>query len=275
MKKLVIITLIVCVVLIAALVIYIISGYDNTLTLKEYKFKSDKVSKLIKIAFVSDLHGSTYGEGNSELIEMINSCEPDIVLLGGDMFDIPERLEVSRDFIGKISELYPVYAVMGNHEYGVEGYTPEQMRSLYRELGVVLIENDCLRVDIKGENINLCGADVMTGEVDWSDKTVEGVDTDNYTLLINHRPDLWTEFTHKDVDLMLSGHAHGGQWVVPGIFNGILAPNQGFFPKYAGGLYEFEDGMNLVVSRGLSLATSIPRVYNPPELVIIKIESDR
>ncbi len=267
------ILLIISVVLIAALVIYILSGWDNTLTLKEYKFKSDKISKLIRIAFVSDLHGSVYGENNSELIDMISAAQPDMVLLGGDMFDVPDRIEASRDFIEKIAELYPVYGVMGNHEYHVEGYTSEQMKSLYKDLGVILMENESQTVDIKGESVNLCGADVMTGEIGWSDKTVEGIDTDNYTLLINHRPDQWTEFNDKGIDLMLSGHAHGGQWRVPGLINGVLAPNQGVLPRYAGGLYELEDGMDLVVSRGLATTnTNIPRVYNPPELVLITIE---
>lgn len=272
-KRLIIISLIITVLAVLALIIYLISGHDNTLTLREYKLKSDKLSSSLKIAFVSDLHGTQFGENNIELVEMIKAAKPDIILLGGDMFDHPSRIDVSKSFISQITKLYPVYGVMGNHEYRVEGYTSYELKQLYRELGVTLLENETAVFEHGEEKINICGADVFGGDADWQDKTVEHADIANYTVVINHRPDQWTEFAGKGVDLMLSGHAHGGQWIVPGMFNGILAPNQGLFPKYAGGLYKFEDGMTLAVSRGLALAnTRIPRAFNPPELVVITVK---
>lgn len=257
---------------VTALIIYLVCGHDNSLTLREYDLESDKIENTVKIAFIADLHGTEFGDNNCVLVDMINSSEPDIVLLGGDMFDEELRIEPSKSFIAQITKLYSVYAVMGNHEYKTKGHSSSELKQLYRDLGVVLLENESITVDIGGEKLNICGTDPSMENPVWPEQTVENADRENYTLVINHRPDQWTELTDKDIDLMLSGHAHGGQWIVPGLFNGILAPNQGFLPKYAGGLYELEDGMTLIVSRGLALAnTVIPRAYNPPELVLITV----
>ena len=275
-KKMFTVLIIIALAVGVALGVYILTGLDNSLTLREYSFKSDKVSSPVKIAFVSDHHGSEFGEDNCELMEMINKAEPDVVLLGGDMFDEEEYIEIEKDFIGQLTKKYTVYGVLGNHAYKMDGYSADDIRKIYAELGVELLTEDCAVLELNGEKINVCGMDVYPeyeGFDERIDKTLSETEKGAYTVMIYHRPDKWEEFTDKGIDLMLSGHTHGGQWIVPGIFNGILAPNQGFLPKYAGGLYEFEDGMSLVVSRGLATRnTIVPRVYNPPELVMITIE---
>ena len=259
-----------------SLAVYILTGLDNSLTLRKYTFKTDKVTNPIKIAFVSDHHGSEFGENNRELMEMIDTSEPDVVLLGGDMFDEPEYIAIAKDFITQLTEKYTVYGVLGNHEYKMDGYSADDLRRIYTELGVTLLTQDCAVLELNGGKINICGMDVYPENEGFDrriGKALSDTDKDVYTVMIYHRPDKWEDFKDKGIDLMLSGHTHGGQWIVPGLFNGILAPNQGFFPKYAGGLYEFDDGMNLIVSRGLATRnTIVPRVYNPPELVIITIE---
>ncbi|MBQ4601241.1 MAG: metallophosphoesterase [Clostridia bacterium] len=278
-KKMFTVLIIIALVIGIALGVYILTGLDNSLTLREYSFKTDKVTNPIKIAFVSDHHGSEFGENNSELMDMINASDPDVVLLGGDMFDEPEFVDIEKDLISQLTEKYDVYGVLGNHAYKMDEYTADDLRKIYAELGVTLLTEDCKVLMLNGEKINICGMDVYPENEGFDgriDKTLADTDKDAYTVMLYHRPDKWEEFKGKGIDLMLSGHTHGGQWIVPGVFNGILAPNQGFFPKYAGGLYEFDDGMNLIVSRGLATKnTIVPRVYNPPELVVIKIESDR
>ncbi len=275
-KKMFTVLIIIALVIGVALGIYILTGLDNSLTLREYNFKTDKVTNPIKIAFISDHHGSEFGENNCELTEMIKAVEPDVVLLGGDMFDEEKYIDIAKDFISQLTEKYTVYGVLGNHEHKMEGYTADDLKMIYAELGVNLLTEDCAVLDINGEKINICGMDVYPeneGFEERIDKALSQTEKDKYTLMIYHRPDKWEEFTNKGIDLMLSGHTHGGQWIVPEVFNGILAPNQGFFPKYAGGLYEFHDGMSLIVSRGLATRnTIVPRVYNPPELVVITIE---
>ena len=98
------------------------------------------------------------------------------------------------------------------------------------------------------------------------------VQNDNYTILLSHRPEFFELYTKYDFDLVLCGHAHGGQWRIPGILNGLYAPHQGIFPKYAGGRYDSED-MTMIVSRGLARETTrVPRIFNRPELVVIDLE---
>ncbi|MBR6513693.1 MAG: metallophosphoesterase [Clostridia bacterium] len=273
------------VLLVIALVIgitfaaYILTGLDNSLTLREYNFKTDKVNSSVKIAFISDLHGSEFGKDNCELMDMIDRSEPDVVLLGGDFFDEEKYVDIAKSCISQLTEKYTVYGVLGNHEHTMDSYIAQELRRIYTELGVNLLTEGCAVLDIKGEKINICGMDVYPENEGFDrriDITLKQAQKDAYTVMIYHRPDRWEDFTGKGIDLMLSGHTHGGQWIVPGLFNGILAPNQGFLPEYAGGLYEFGDGMSLIVSRGLATKnTIVPRVYNPPELVVIKIESDR
>ena len=134
---------------------------------------------------------------------------------------------------------------------------------------------------VNGESINICGVDdpavveyTEHGQgIEWQMKeALKGVDTENYTILLSHRPELIDTYKEYDFDLVLSGHAHGGQWRIPGLINGIYVPNQGLFPQYAGGRYDYDTG-TLSVSRGLAReSTPIPRVFNRPELVIVKVK---
>ncbi len=90
-------------------------------------------------------------------------------------------------------------------------------------------------------------------------------------MLLVHRPENYADYRKYAFDLVLCGHAHGGQWRIPGILNGLYAPSQGLFPKYAGGYYN-EESVPMIVSRGLAReSTIVPRFYNPPELVIVDL----
>ena len=100
--------------------------------------------------------------------------------------------------------------------------------------------------------------------------SIEKSDED-FSVLLFHRPENPEEYASLGFDLVLSGHAHGGQWRIPGILNGIYAPHQGFFPKYAGGRYEIENTV-MIVSRGLAKeSNAVPRIFNRPEIVVIDI----
>lgn len=135
-------------------------------------------------------------------------------------------------------------------------------------------------VDVRGQKLNICGISdpdcLRYTELNYSipnqlkDAAVAS-ENGNYSILLAHRPELINTYLHYDFDLILSGHAHGGQWRLPGIINGLFAPNQGFFPRYAGGQYKF-DNSSMIVSRGLAReSTRIPRIFNRPELVMIEI----
>lgn len=142
------------------------------------------------------------------------------------------------------------------------------------------MSGDCDTIEINGQVINICGVDDPDVVRYTSDgkpimeqlkaaETASG--TEHFTVLLSHRPELIETYKQFDFDLVLSGHAHGGQWRIPFVLNGLYAPNQGVFPQYAGGRYDYENG-TMIVSRGLAReSTPVPRVFNRPELVIIEV----
>ena len=144
------------------------------------------------------------------------------------------------------------------------------------EYNIPRLQGEPLLLD---NNICLVGVDDYDGYLVDEDLILENefvdaylsLNADNYNIILSHRPEYFDTYEAHDYDLALCGHAHGGQWRIPGILNGLYAPNQGMFPKYAGGLYE-EDGTTMIVSRGLAReSTRVPRLYNRPELVIIDL----
>ncbi|MEL7656599.1 MAG: metallophosphoesterase, partial [Bacillota bacterium] len=171
------------------------------------------------------------------------------------------------------AEKYPCYYVSGNHEFW--SMKIDAIKQMITGCGITIREGQSDPVTINEQLINICGVDdAEIGESNFIQQIENAggqTDPDLYTIFIAHRPEYIDTYLQYDFNLILSGHAHGGQWRIPGILNGLLAPNQGFFPKYAGGLYEFSD-KTFIVSRGLAKeSTRIPRIFNPPELVIIDI----
>lgn len=239
----------------------------------------------IRIALVTDLHSCAYGEDQRELVDAIEAEAPDLLLLGGDIFDdqIPNDRAVA--FLKGIQGKYPCYYVTGNHEYwsGKEGFA-EKM-AILDSYGVIRLSGDMDTIEIKETKLNICGVDDPYA---WSNngflienrdgsyrKQVKRVadlaQNGHFTILLAHRPELFSYYNQFGFDLVLSGHAHGGQWRIPGILEGVYAPNQGLFPAYAGERYE-QDGTVMIVSRGLAReSTQVPRFYNRPELVVVDL----
>lgn len=259
------------IILLAA--IFLLVGLKNDLVLREYEVQSPKVSGEVRLAVVADLHGCFYGEDQSELIDAVHRQKPDVVLLVGDIVDDVMAREPSYKFLEEMSKVYPCYYVSGNHEYWSREYDDIRREIIKRNVNV--LEGESRIVDVRGEKIELLGVD--DPEVSWEAyedqlKALEGREKMPYfQILLSHHPERVEDFLRLKPDLVVAGHAHGGQWRIPGLVNGILAPNQGFFPKYGGGNYDLGYG-NLVVSRGLAReSTRIPRLFNPPELVMVKI----
>ncbi len=247
---------------------------DDDLSVVTYRVESNKLTSPLRLALVTDLHSCDYGEGQKDLLEQLERTEPDLILLGGDILDDALPYEKGLAFLRTIGTRYPCHYVTGNHEF----WTGEikEVKALVRDCSVTVLAGDCATVNLKGQKINLCGVDDPThiGKTATMAQVAsarQAADPDNFTLLLSHRPELIGDYLPFDFDLILSGHAHGGQWRLPGLLNGLLAPDQGFFPKYAGGLYPF-DHTSFVVSRGLARETTrVPRLFNPPELVIVEL----
>lgn len=259
----------------AILVVLTLIALDERMILRTYTVVSPKLTVEVQLAVVTDFHSS---DNADDVVAMVASCAPDAVLLVGDMFDDdianrpPER---TLSLMRQLSAQYPCYYVSGNHE----AWTGE-MDALYQQTedaGVTVLRMSSGVLTVRGQRIALCGIPdpyemVFSGAPDTEEQlrqAMENVDSADFTVLLAHRPELLAKYAQFPLDLVVSGHAHGGQVRIPGVLNGLYAPNQGWFPKLAGGAYT-QDGTTLIVSRGLAVRTRLPRIFNRPEVVLVR-----
>lgn len=251
---------------------------DPRLKTVRYTFESTKVDTPIKVALLTDLHGSWYGRDQRELMRAIDKNAPDVVLLGGDIFDDKVSYEKSEETLALLTKKYKCYYVTGNHEFW--SHDIDNILEIIQSYGVTVLSGDVETIDIRGQKVNICGVDdpeydmyviKAPSMLQQLEQMEEQRDNGYYSILLSHRPEYYEQYSKYKYDLTLCGHAHGGQWRIPGILNGVFAPDQGLFPKYAGGLYEYEGGA-MVVSRGLDRwGIKLPRIFNRPELVIVEV----
>ena len=260
------------------LVIIALFAFNTKMKIQHYSLESEKLTAPVRIVLITDLHSCSYGKGQRELIDAIHAQKPDIILLGGDICDdkLPHRN--TELVLRAIADKYPCYYVTGNHEYWSREI--EKILKIFESYNVPVLEGSFDTIDVRGQKLNICGIsdpDILK----YTDKNYSiteqlkdaavASENGNYSILLAHRPELIDSYLNYDFDLILAGHAHGGQWRLPGIINGLFAPNQGFFPRYAGGKYRFYDSY-MIVSRGLAReSTRIPRIFNRPELVVIDL----
>ena len=258
------------------LLAFIIYGIYNPLSVSEITVSSEAIDTPIKIALISDLHSCKYGDNQTELIDAIDEQNPDLICLVGDIFDDKIPDDNAEIFIAKISERYPCYYVTGNHEFWAGTRAFQEKMEILEKHGVIRLSNESREIEVNGQKINICGMDDPVNNYDISNilyDIQEGLQDDRFTLLLSHRPEFFSSYVDCGFDLTLCGHAHGGQWRIPGLLNnGLIAPDQGFFPKYTNGAYTSGDA-TMIVSRGLAKeSTIIPRFYNRPEIVIVELQ---
>ena len=259
-----------CVTFIAVLVMMIFYSLNDDLAVRKYTVESSLVTEDRTFAVITDLHSTYYGENQKELIETIDKYAPDAVFLVGDIADDKEDRQAggAEVLLAQIAYRYPCYYVTGNHECWVD-YT-EDIHGLFREFGVNVLVGDA--VDLGG-GITLHGLDDpqfyggREGFIEELGKLQPS--EDRFDILLSHRPEYVDNYNAIGMDLTFAGHAHGGQVRIPIFLNGLYAPNQGWFPKYAGGRYDF-DASTMIVSRGL-MKDDLPRVFNRPEVVIVEV----
>ena len=236
-----------------------------------YQIKSDKITTKFRAVVVSDLHSCDYGDQQKRLLNKIDGQSPDIILLTGDIVDNRLPQDNAKEFLYGIGKKYPCYYVTGNHEY----YTNEMtaIKKMIRAYGITILEGNSLTVSIKGQLVNIAGVDdPVAGEKKFANQLKNcrtNGDENIFSILLSHRPERIYQYAQYDFDLILSGHAHGGQWRIPKLLNGLYAPGQGVFPKYAGGRFPCAKG-EMIVSRGLARETTpAPRIFNPVEVVVV------
>ena len=255
---------------------------NNQIKLTEYIITSPKVPEsftCFEIAQISDLHNAAFGEENSKLFELLFEVEPHIIVLTGDLIDSRQTdIEIALDFAGKATQIAPVYYVAGNHEARVPVY--EELKMGLKDAGVTVLENQKVQITRDGESITLMGIQDPSFRTNYLFGDAESVsrqalselqnESDGFTVLLSHRPELFDVYVDAGVDLVFSGHAHGGQFRLPFV-GGLVAPNQGFFPKYDAGRFD-EDNTTMIVSRGVGNSIIPFRINNPPELVVVELK---
>ncbi|MBQ8782511.1 MAG: metallophosphoesterase [Clostridia bacterium] len=262
-----------------------IAAFWQGLVVREYTKTTDLVNQKVNIALITDLHSTFYGENQEKLIEKINDYSPDLILLAGDIADDEVPHDGTKALLSVIAKKYPCYYVTGNHEFWTNEI--DSVKEMISSYGVTILSGESVDVKIGSQTITLGGVDDPVGLYSdseaylpkeeapqrWKDQlqSVCGQNSgEDFSILLSHRPEQTELYSKSGFDLVVSGHAHGGQVRVPFIVNGVYAPNQGLFPEYAGGLYDLGE-TDLIVSRGLCVDKK-PRIFNPPELVFINIE---
>ena len=256
---------------------------NAALEVNEFEIVSDRIPQGFdgfRIAQVSDLHNARFGEDNVKLIELLSQTEPDIIVLTGDLIDSRNtNVEVALDFARQAVEIAPVYYVSGNHESRVTAYMDLKMG--LGNAGVIVLENQKVEITRGQEHITLIGIDDPSFRESYLFGDAAGVAeqvigdlqeaSDGYTILLSHRPELFDVYVDTEMDLVFSGHAHGGQFRLPFV-GGLVAPNQGFFPEYDAGQFT-EEKTTMIVSRGVGNSIIPVRVNNRPEIVVVTLFS--
>ncbi|MFD6510721.1 metallophosphoesterase [Bacillus sp. NPDC060175] len=254
---------------------------NNLISITEVKITSSKIPssfKGYKILQISDLHNKKFGDNQDVLIKKVKNSNPDIIVITGDLIDSKSYdAEISMQVIRELVKEYPIYFVTGNHEKWSGKYN--SLEKKLKKQHVTVLRNEHVIIQKGGHEINLLGIDdpeFNTGDIDEGSIVKDAIvkakietQPDRYNVLLSHRPEFLEEYAEEKVDLVLSGHAHGGQVRLPFI-GGLVAPNQGILPKYTAGLYE-QQNTSMIVSRGLGNSIIPQRVFNRPEIVVVQL----
>ncbi|QCR30811.1 metallophosphoesterase [Lysinibacillus sp. SGAir0095] len=242
----------------------------------EHIYESEKVPESFdgfRITQVSDLHDALFGDNQAKLVKKVAATNPDVIFITGDVIDsnrynLEQSLQAVREFV-KISD---VYYVIGNHEVATNKV--EEIYEALSAIGVHVMPNTSMILEREGESIAILGIeDPLNGYETQSmlGTALAGVDREDLTVLLAHRPEKFNTYVANNINLVFSGHAHGGQIRLPFV-GGLIAPGQGFLPKYTAGT--FEDGETTMnVSRGLGNSTVPFRIFNLPQLVVVELKS--
>ena len=289
------------------LVFVLVTVVQNyTIILTEYDVQTDKWEAGVELNIIqlSDVHFISSGRQAHRLLELVGKAEPDMIAITGDLIDTPKYTEqvneniandtdnpIGRetiDFCKALVEIAPTYLIYGNHEMSLLD-DPENNAFMLalQEAGVEIINNEVRLLDLGGNMINLLGVQdpsTLYKDAVYAHKELDNkgkvqvilddlfkrIDSGNYTLVLCHRPEYFQLYTEYDMDLLLAGHAHGGQFRLPFLKEGLVAPGQGFFPDYTSGEYKSDD-FTMIVSRGIGNSIVPVRIFNTPEVVKITV----
>ena len=259
-------------VLLIVIALLLFCSYQNRhLETTYYTYKAEQLGADLegyRIVQISDLHNVKFGKNNQKLVDRIRECEPDMIVLTGDLVD-SNHTNVDRavQFVNEIVKICPVYYVTGNHEYWRDTSEYENLMDGVASAGVIILDNQVVEISRWDAKFRLVGLD----DKSLADGTLEALlsDEKELTVVLAHEPQYLARYAGTGVDLVLSGHAHGGQFRLPFV-GGIVAPDQGFLPEYTAGEY-YMNGTEMIVSRGLGNSVIPVRLFNYPEIVCVDL----
>ena len=280
-------------VLLIVIALLLFCSYQNRhLETTYYTYKAEQLGADLegyRIVQILDLHNVKFGKNNQKLVDRIRECEPDMIVLTGDLVD-SNHTNVDRavQFVDEIVKICPVYYVTGNHEYWLEKSEYDELMDGLVSAGVVILDNQVVEISRGDAKFRLVGLDdrsladgtleallsdesIRNNQAEQKEETADNEDSGEkeLTVVLAHEPQYLARYAGTGVDLVLSGHAHGGQFRLPFV-GGIVAPDQGFLPEYTAGEY-YMNGTEMIVSRGLGNSVIPVRLFNYPEIVCVDL----
>ena len=278
------ITVLVVVAILAVFFVIIMIIDGNRFHVVKYNLTSNKIKKEHKYVVLSDLHNKSYGEKNEKLLKAIHDLKPDAILIAGDMLTSKpgKSYEPALNLLKELAGKYPIYYSMGNHETRLFLY-PEvygDMGANY-EMDLNALQIELMRNESREEhdNIRITGLDMNRDyykrfkkypmDSGYLPHTLGEAREETYEILLAHNPDYFEEYAAWGADLVFSGHVHGGMMRLP-FLGGVVSPAVRLFPKYDGGVFQ-QGKSTMILSRGLGMHTIPIRIFNPGELILVKL----
>lgn len=255
---------------------------NNNIVITKYTYKNEQIPsqfKNLKILQISDLHNAQFGKNQNTIIRKIKKCQPDMIFITGDIIDANRYdLQKAITLVKQVVDIAPTYYVSGNHEAWSNHYN--EVKAALLEEKVLVLDNDSIDIKRGKDSITLIGlkdpaflhSDYFFGTdySAWENYLKSQVKYNKFEILLSHRPELMDIYKKHNVDLVFSGHVHGGQFRLPFV-GGVVGPDQGFFPKYDAGEF-VEQNTTMILSRGLGNSIIPLRIFNRPELVLVELD---
>ncbi len=257
---------------------------NNSITISEFDYINSKIPEGFngfKIAHISDLHNKQFGKNQQKILGKLKNVDPNAIVITGDLIDRRKYdFDVAMAFIEGAVDIAPVFYVSGNHEAWSGKHSTIEER--LTDAGVHILDNDVVRLSIEDSSILMFGVrdpDFQTSSYMEDTDITEMIEQfqlwssySGFKILLSHRPELFDLYCENNMDLIFTGHAHGGQFRIPFI-GGLVAPDQGLFPKYTSGSYN-KNISTMFVSRGLGNSIIPIRIFNRPEIILVTLKAN-
>ncbi|WP_203246693.1 metallophosphoesterase [Sporosarcina beigongshangi] len=271
-------------IIVLFIVIILLTYWGNTTVgVTQNTIISDKIPvdfNGYKIVQLSDLHDAMFGDSHAEVVDKVKMIAPDVIFITGDFIDSNRyNLEQSLLLVKRLQGVAPMYYVTGNHEIATNDI--ERIKDALEDLGVrvlsdeaeIITSNQRGGIAIGGiEDPLLSYLDDEEAVKTSMNQAFEHVPNQMFKILLSHRPEQFEAYVEQGMDVIFSGHAHGGQFRIPG-FGGLVSPGQGWFPTYTAGVHN-KDGSQMVVSRGLGNSIIPIRIFNQPEIIVVTLQNE-